>query len=305
MARQFTRALPRCLSRPLGGLLTCTHTEKYLKSTHSGPRRACPETSGVNGFQIRPGVLDAGDVVFRHAAGCLGQFFAVGGVGEQDIFIGEVVDGVRQVQVVVGDGQVFVLILGHVAIGVVQVVITNDGVFIFEAPGDVPGVRHGDETVGDGGAVGVCEVVDGTEGAGRGGEAPAGVGFQIPVQVVSDVRFGIVVCKCPTSAAVGIVVGGGKAVGGIVGETVLLLSQAGGTDVGAPLHGGNISVVLGRTPARGRVVTQLQFEQVAYLVAGLGGAARNVVDAGKPAPDIVQFYLFFFTILICHFLSQQ
>ena len=82
---------------------------------------------------------------------------------------------------------------------------------------------RGPPAVGGGGAVGVCEVVDHAEGAGTRGKPPAGVGFQIPIEVVSDVRFGIVVGKRPGAAAVGIVVGGGEAVGGIVTEAILLL----------------------------------------------------------------------------------
>jgi hypothetical protein len=55
----------------------------------------------VYGLQVRAKILDAGDIVSCLTAGDFGELFPVGSIGEGDVRVCGVVDGVGEVEVVV------------------------------------------------------------------------------------------------------------------------------------------------------------------------------------------------------------
>jgi hypothetical protein len=142
--------------------------------------------------------------------------------------------------------------------------------------------------------VGVRQLVDDTVGAGRGDHPAAGIGFDVAVQVERDVAFGVVVGVGPDRAVVRPVVGGSEAVGIIVGEAVLLPGKTGAAEIGSPLHGGDVAVVL-----RGGAVG------VAFIIEAhaeyIGDRLTCLLKHAYQLPFRAIIYKFkFFPILIDH-----
>ena len=73
----------------------------------------------------------------------------------------------------------------------------------------------------------------------------------------------------------------------IVSETVLVLRLAAAADVGAPLHGGDVAVVLGRGTVGRALIVQRHAEDVGQLVAPLQATACWGVHGGQPTADVV------------------
>ncbi len=85
-----------------------------------------PALRKINGFQVRAGILDAADVVFRRAASYgLCELFPICRVVHRD-HVGYFGHGLGQVQEVVPEGKALVIVLGHVAIQIVKVVVASE-----------------------------------------------------------------------------------------------------------------------------------------------------------------------------------
>lgn len=136
-------------------------------------------------------------------------------------------------------------VLQKVAVVVVNVMVSNKVGKVPEAFCGVPDVHYFGEAVGPVGITKcIGKLVDHAEGTGARSQSPAGIGQDVSAEVVSDARFRVVVGKSPRAAVVGIVVGSNQAVGGVVVKAVLLLRQTGTVNGAAPLHGGDIAIVL-------------------------------------------------------------
>jgi hypothetical protein len=113
-----------------------------------------------------------------------------------------------------------VVVLGHVPAGIVLVGGRTGGVL--EPLGGAARVHDIGEAVGAGRiAVGVREVVYHAVGVGGYGDAAPQGGLEVAVEVVGDAVVAVVVGVHPRSAVVGEVVGGGQAVGAVVGEAAI------------------------------------------------------------------------------------
>ncbi len=85
----------------------------------------------------------------------------------------------------------------------------------------------------------------------------------------------------------GEVIGRQQAVGVVVGKAVLLPGEAGSVYIGAPLHGSYVAVELRCCAIGGAFVVQRHVEKIGQLVAALQGTGSGIVDACKPATDVV------------------
>jgi hypothetical protein len=90
----------------------------------------------VNRFEVRAGVFDAGHIVFDGGAGSFAQFFAVGGIGHGGRAARQY-KRLGQIQVVVAQGQVFVFVLGEVAVEIVCIMRRGGGGVVDKSFGGV------------------------------------------------------------------------------------------------------------------------------------------------------------------------
>jgi len=133
---------------------------------------------------------------------------------------------------------------GHIADGVVGIVVAGGGRVVFEAFAGVAGIYDFGESVGALGiAVGVGKQVDIPIYASA-DEAFAVVGFNVAIQVVCNAGFAVAQGIGPGCAVPVAVCGGGEAVSRIVTEHIKLTLAAYAVQVGVPLHGTDVVVVL-------------------------------------------------------------
>ena len=141
----------------------------------------------INCLHICPTVFYTGDVIFsrsttRHRF-C--QLFSVGRIGHRDD-VRAFSHRDRQVQVIIGKDKALVLVLGHVAIQVVEIVVASKAGAGLESFGGIARIGHKGEPVGaQRVAISVSELVYYDRVAGQ--KSTAVVGFDIAIQVVGDI----------------------------------------------------------------------------------------------------------------------
>lgn len=163
----------------------------------------------------------------------------------------------------------------------VQIILIISGACgIFETFGGISSIHHIGEAVWAGGiTIGVGEVV---YHAARGMPA-AQIGFEVTVEIVGNTSFRVFALIYPGGAYPCTVGSAGETIGIIVREPVQVSGAAGTVDVGIPLYGGNIAVVLYRAAIGRGFVLQSHVEEIENLISTLQDTSGWVIDACEPA----------------------
>ena len=186
---------------------------------------------------------------------------------------------------VVGEGKDFVLVLGKVAVGIIKVLIAGEASSLHKAFVAETSIGHSGEAIGAQHiAVGVRQLVN--DAWDTADPVSAGVGQDVAIEVVADVRFCKIIGEYP-STGIGIVVSSFQALGEIVGEAVLVPGATYAIDVDPPVRSGDVAVVLRAGTIDGAFVVESQRKKVGKVIVADYGAGGVIVDGGEPAPDVI------------------